>query len=259
MHTQLEAGGFGRHSHSTFAVGVIESGSEHLALRHDASTIARTGDLVILNPDTAHTGVPASAEPLTYRVFYLPRALVDRALGRAGHNFHEGVIRDRGLSKRVRDVHRSLDSTTGSLCDDQPLHSLVKELWAAHGAPLNGSRSPVPADRRMAVVGDILRAHVQRPPSLAELGDAVGLSKYELSRRFAAEYGLPPLSYANEHRIRLAMSLLQRGRTIAQTAGELGYADQAHFTRAFRNARGITPGQYSRAIVAASTTSGRHW
>jgi AraC-like DNA-binding protein len=33
--------------------------------------------------------------------------------------------------------------------------------------------------------------------------------------------------------------------TLARMAAELGYADQAHFTRDFRTVTGVTPGDYA--------------
>jgi AraC-like DNA-binding protein len=40
--------------------------------------------------------------------------------------------------------------------------------------------------------------------------------------------------------------LLKRGRAIAEVAAQVGFADQAHLQRAFRERVAATPGQYRR-------------
>ena len=50
-------------------------------------------------------------------------------------------------------------------------------------------------------------------------------------------------------RLDFARSALHRRRPLAEVAGDAGFADQAHFTRAFKAAFGLTPGRY-RALRA---------
>jgi AraC-like DNA-binding protein len=45
-----------------------------------------------------------------------------------------------------------------------------------------------------------------------------------------------------------------RGRALADIAGEIGFADQAHFTRAFQAAFGLTPARY-RALAGDYATT----
>jgi len=46
------------------------------------------------------------------------------------------------------------------------------------------------------------------------------------------------------------MARLEAGETaLADLAADLGFADQAHLTRTFRRAVGVTPGRYARAVA----------
>ena len=48
-----------------------------------------------------------------------------------------------------------------------------------------------------------------------------------------------------ELRIKEAKTLLRGANSpIAEVAAQLGFTDQSHFTNAFRNATGMTPGAY---------------
>ena len=52
-------------------------------------------------------------------------------------------------------------------------------------------------------------------------------------------------------RLDTAREAMHRGRPLAEVADEVGFADQAHFTRVFKAASGLTPARY-RALRARS-------
>jgi AraC-like DNA-binding protein len=56
-------------------------------------------------------------------------------------------------------------------------------------------------------------------------------------------------------RLDFARTQLRNGMPLAELALVAGFADQAHFTRMFRSAYGITPGRYIRlqGVVHLST------
>lgn len=51
-------------------------------------------------------------------------------------------------------------------------------------------------------------------------------------------------------RLDMARSWLRQARPMAETAVAAGFADQAHFTRAFKAAFGTTPGCYVKLSAA---------
>jgi AraC-like DNA-binding protein len=68
-----------------------------------------------------------------------------------------------------------------------------------------------------------------------------------LGRVFKDGVGLTPHAYQDQLRVRLAKQLLAQQAPIAQAAVEAGFYDQAHLTRHFKRAVGITPGRYVAA------------
>jgi AraC-like DNA-binding protein len=56
-------------------------------------------------------------------------------------------------------------------------------------------------------------------------------------------------------RLDVARARLREGVPLADLSLTVGFADQAHFTRMFRSAYGITPGRYARlsAVVPRSS------
>lgn len=83
--------------------------------------------------------------------------------------------------------------------------------------------------------------------SVPELAEIAHLSRSAFADRFAQIMGQPPLSYLTEHRMRLAAwKLLQTRLSIAQIAGQVGYASEAAFSQAFKRTHGVSPSVYRK-------------
>ena len=79
---------------------------------------------------------------------------------------------------------------------------------------------------------------------LEEISKKVNLNQSYLSRSFKKEYGLSPRSYLLNTRVNRSKKLLEQGLNISQIALELGFCDQSHFYKAFKNTFAITPNEY---------------
>ena len=81
-----------------------------------------------------------------------------------------------------------------------------------------------------------------RRASIEELAARLYTSKSRLCAVFKEETGQTVASYDRRLRLERAEQMLAQGNaSIATIAHELGYAHQAAFTQAFKQARGITP------------------
>ena len=65
--------------------------------------------------------------------------------------------------------------------------------------------------------------------------------------------GTSPYRYLLMRRLDFAREQLHQGRSLTDVAVESGFADQAHFTRAFRSTFGLTPAHY-RALLRTGRT-----
>ncbi|MCO7194946.1 helix-turn-helix domain-containing protein, partial [Pseudonocardia sp. McavD-2-B] len=106
---------------------------------------------------------------------------------------------------------------------------------------------------RLASVHPDLRAptaDVLRADQLAEL---VGVAPRTLERLVRGHIGLTPLWLIECRRLQHAAAVLRTdpGTALAGLAADLGYADQAHFTRRYRAVLGETPGATRQAARAA--------
>jgi AraC-like DNA-binding protein len=95
---------------------------------------------------------------------------------------------------------------------------------------------------------DYLAAHLAEDIPLQILSDLVKLSRSYFSRAFKVSTGLAPHQWLLQARISKAKQLLlETERPLAQIAIDVGFADQAHFTRTFRREAGESPGAWQRA------------
>jgi AraC-like DNA-binding protein len=108
-------------------------------------------------------------------------------------------------------------------------------------------RTTVPS-RGLALVRERLDEASAPAPSLAELANIAGLSRYQVLRRFEKVYGVPPHAWLLGRRAERARLLIRRGQTLASVAAGCGFADQSHMTRAFVRHFGFTPGPWRRAF-----------
>lgn len=83
--------------------------------------------------------------------------------------------------------------------------------------------------------------------SVAEMASAVGLSESWFANVFKKTTGKTPLQWQMGQRIELAQKLLLEGElALSDVAARLGFSDQAHLTRAFRQMTGNTPAAWRR-------------
>ena len=135
-------------------------------------------------------------------------------------------------------------------------HDAVSRL-AIEGALLlmmaDLSRLPAPGERTrprwLRVVEDALEASAVPAPSVEKLAALAGVHASHLLRTFRRYHGSTVANYVRHRRIERARAAVAAAeRPLSQIALDAGFADQSHFTRAFRQAFGETPGQYARSL-----------
>ncbi|WP_312794296.1 AraC family transcriptional regulator [Tianweitania sp.] len=101
------------------------------------------------------------------------------------------------------------------------------------------------------LVARVGACHDQRL-SVAEMAATVGLSESWFASVFKQTTGKTPLQWQLGRRVELAQTLLMEGDlTLAGIAAQLGFCDQAHLTKAFRQIAGETPAAWRRTQQGA--------
>ena len=145
------------------------------------------------------------------------------------------------------------------------LHTLDAPFAAALSAHLGDGRDPI-APGFIALLGEHLVARsvdariasavavLDRASgnlTLRALAVTVGMGVRSLQGRFLAAVGLTVKEYALVQRLQATIRQLDAGSSaLAETAIEMGFADQAHATRALRAFAGLTPARLRDALLA---------
>ena len=137
------------------------------------------------------------------------------------------------------------------------LQSKVFELMALQIDGIANERTTTPSDllkadttARIHYAAEILRSHVENPPSHTELAQRVGLGQTTLNKGFRAVFGVTPFAYLTRYRMEQAERLLrQLNCTVTEVANRMGYANPAQFAAAFKRQFGLTPRDCMRGSV----------
>ena len=102
-----------------------------------------------------------------------------------------------------------------------------------------------PSRSRLEAVTDYIQCYCDRNLSLSELANLAQMSLYHFARSFKQQIGLSPHQYLIRARIERAKQLLlQNDLTIVEIAYHVGFADQSHLCRHFKQLTGLTPRQW---------------
>jgi AraC-like DNA-binding protein len=241
---------YSRHVHEGYALGVVEAGAHAFAARGEVWT-AIPGRMVIVNPDVAHDGGPASRDGgYSYRMIYVDAAVftsaIEEAAGRrvATPFFPDAVVTDATLADRLSQLHRILEHPEARLERETLLITTFVELARRHGKATPDSNPRARTPRAVALALGYLAENFAEDVSLAELAALADVDRFHLLRTFRRCLGLPPHLYQTQLRLRHAKRLMLAGHPPAMAAAAAGFADQSHLIRKFKAAYGVTPGQY---------------
>ncbi|WNZ24050.1 AraC family transcriptional regulator [Leptolyngbya sp. NK1-12] len=246
---------FSRHTHDSYAIGVIDAGVEEFTYR-GATHRATANSLVIVHPGEVHTGHAGVPSGWQYRMFYpgvellqqTYAELTDAVLTDGQQTipyFPNPVIQDAELAGQLRRLHHALETASSRLeCDSRFVWTFA-QLIARHAERRCWIRSIRQENQAVQQVLRYLKSHYAEAISLDDLAKIANLKPLRLLRLFQREVGLPPHAYLVQLRVKQAKQLIGAGVPIAQAAFDTGFTDQSHLNRHFKRLMGVTPGQYA--------------
>lgn len=178
------------------------------------------------------------------------RAAVQRLEG-AGHAFgaklQPGALRAFGVERpsALRDLSVSAEKVFRG--DYREGDSVEPETWARNIEAYLMAQNPK-QDMRSRRAGEIARAVEEDRDivSVSQLADKFRLSIRSIQDVCSRALGVSPKWLIRCFRLQDALERLQTGidMNLSVLAQDLGYFDQAHFTRDFKQITGVSPGRY---------------
>jgi len=151
-------------------------------------------------------------------------------------SLHEGDLA--WLAMRLYREHKQADA-----CSILTIEGLVLEMLAIVGRMKDGRKEQSPPWLSRAI--ELMNAEFRNNWRVQDIAREIGVHPFHLSRVFRNTHRQTIGEYIHKLRITYACKQLTLPDSdLATVALSAGFADQAHFTRVFKNITGITPGAY---------------
>jgi AraC family transcriptional regulator len=161
--------------------------------------------------------------------------------------FRDPLIQQIGLSLQQELAASGADS---KLYADAMSIALTSHLWRRYGQGQEPKISGGLGAKNLQRVQDYILANLDTSLSLAEIAALVHLHPHYFASLFKKSTGLAPYQYILKQRIAAAQGYLaQPDLLIAQICQMVGFQNQSHFTRVFRQQLGVTPKVYRQQVV----------
>jgi len=95
------------------------------------------------------------------------------------------------------------------------------------------------------VMWEFISHNLHRNITLAELAEEVSLSKYHFIRTFQSAFGVSPMQFVLEEKMRRAQYQLQNTtEPIYKVSESLGFSTPGYFSKVFKQTVGVSPSEY---------------
>jgi AraC-like DNA-binding protein len=240
LHARFVDHAYPAHTHDTWTVFTVDEGSiaYDLERRHRGVVGAK---VTLLPPHVVHDGRPAATDGYRKRVLYVGTEVLGEHL--IGPAVDRPDVVDPSLVRGLRSLHGAL-ADPDDVFEAESTFSVLAERLAEH---LGERTSEAPDRHRDAIaedLRDLLDVKVLEGITLTEAGHVLGVSPALAVRSFGRRFGIPPHRYLVGRRIDVARGRLLEGHPVARVAADVGFHDQAHFTKHFKRHVGTTPASY---------------
>jgi len=242
---------FEPHFHLDYHIGLIAEGAQRQRFAGQTGLLG-AGRISIMPPGEIHTGTPENNNAYTLRTFrVVPELLNSLAEEFSGDPrplaLGAEIIEAPNLSAHLTTLHQFMaqkNPASGHSFDEQylaALEPLFIQLKVVSPREVQSGLS----QRDWRNIEEYCHAHLAEKISLSELAQLCGLNRFQFLRHFSKQTGMTPYAWLKRLRLEVACGLLsQAGRSIADVASAVGFYDQSHFNRAFRQAFGVAPSSY---------------
>ncbi|MBD2847471.1 helix-turn-helix transcriptional regulator [Paenibacillus sp. IB182496] len=108
-------------------------------------------------------------------------------------------------------------------------------------------------DLRLIYINRYIRKYYYRPITLQLLADIIQCNPVYLSNTYSKVFGVSPIKYLQQIRMRQAQTLLLNKIPIHEIASHLGYVSNSQFTDIFKRYHDLTPSQFRRNHLKSNT------
>jgi len=245
---------FAKHSHDNFPLGVIEQGAMSFYFRRQ-NLVASKGTVNLSYPGEVHNGLALGASGWKYRMFYFDLKILRQIFAEFKNRksdlpfFPKGVIEDDYLASYLYRLHTALEEKQLTAMEiDTFIMQTISYMILKHSDQNCHVEKSLAKHSGIQMAQDYIISRCNEDISLSDVARVVGLSPFHFSRLFLHQTGTSPHAFLIQARIRKVRRLLFSNMPLADIALEVGFVDQSHLNRRFKQIFGVTPHQYRKII-----------
>jgi AraC-like DNA-binding protein len=237
---------FVHHTHDAYEFHYVVSGRGSFEIRAQCSSI-RQEDFFYTRPRTRHRAVVQTDGD--YLLQYITLLELD---GRLDGEFAADLDRrlGEGRSRRLGDQHHAFFAQISRLCNAGDSHQYRAATFKFAGflyELMSGATASHHGHPAVARSLELMRSRLGEAYDLDGLVTDLGLDKSYFIRLFKKSVGVPPMKYATSLKMSAAADLLRTtGDPLAVVAAQVGFSDEYHFAKRFKQWSGVPPGAYRR-------------
>ena len=233
----------GRRVLDEFQILFINAGSGIFESASLPETEMQSGDAVILFPGEWHRYGPNPAQGWDeYWIGFKggDAARVMQAFFKPGAPIHRSIHTDELLRLFDQALHWIAHPTQGG---EQILASFIPMILAFLRAEGHGSQTSESDESQLVLHAKLhLLENLSSRPDLEAVAASLGTSYSRFRNVFKKHTGLAPREFVNRAKLNRSRDLLLSGQfNVSRTAEELGYSSVYYYSRAFRQAFGLSP------------------
>ena len=242
------------HFHQEWSIGAILEGYSEFVCA-DRLHVVERGTLVMMNPEVVHACNPRQDSAWAYYMMHLDTDWLALLLFNAGirtsvhwQNTQSDTLVNATIYKEFVTVCEGLmDLTRSCVQKSTMLEDYLVKLFTQLDNTREQSKSVLPLNN-LYQVANYLNQHCLEETSIELISAKFGLSTGYLIRAFKRHFNMTPHAYRLNCRVQRGQQALKAGQAIANVAYDVGFSDQAHFQRVFKQRVAATPNQYRRSI-----------
>lgn len=225
------------HSHDSFCVSIITSGTE-IFENKDKKIIIPADTISITQANEIHKNSSLSEIGYSYKTIYVNPELLAYFNNGEKVNSIKSIINDNYLFNQINNLFEKQSSFN-------LFEETLKNICHYKNGPIREYKTRFSID----IIENLIEKDFVKTIDIDCMARNFHLSNYHFIREFKKQTGITPQAYITLFKLKKAKENLKHGeKSIKDITYDYGFYDLSHFSKTFKKFYGVSPSQYQKAV-----------